>query len=51
MLVRGVDRYRHFERETPPAADLDRRRSREHKAVCERQRGDPLPRHRPQAPR
>jgi hypothetical protein len=37
MLVRGVDSYRNFEHESPPAADLDPAAVAQHKAVCERQ--------------
>jgi non-heme Fe2+,alpha-ketoglutarate-dependent halogenase len=47
MLVRGVDRYRHFIAEQPPAADLDEAALAEHAAVLARQhkilyRGTPL---------
>jgi non-heme Fe2+,alpha-ketoglutarate-dependent halogenase len=37
MLVRGVDRYRHFIAEQPPAADLDDAALAEHDAVLARQ--------------
>ena len=37
MLVRGVDRYRHFIPEHPPAADLDDAALAEHDAVLARQ--------------
>jgi non-haem Fe2+, alpha-ketoglutarate-dependent halogenase len=37
MLVRGVDRYRHFIAEQPPAADLDEAALAEHAAVLARQ--------------
>ena len=37
MLVRGVDRYRHFIAEQPPAADLDEGALAEHAAVLARQ--------------
>jgi ectoine hydroxylase-related dioxygenase (phytanoyl-CoA dioxygenase family) len=37
MLVRGVDSYGHFERESPPTADLDPVAIARHKMICERQ--------------
>ena len=37
MLVRGVDAYGHFERESPPTADLDPAAVAQYRAVTERQ--------------